>query len=91
MAVPVTINAAGLGQKLVVQARGNTFEKRGDNFVFVPNTIYVGSCPVHRIPFLSGYVREKLLVPPQLPEDIAAAWPKLTAVTVEGNTLTLAQ
>jgi hypothetical protein len=88
VAVPVTISA--IGQKVTVMARGNSFVKQGDKFVFVPNQLYVGSCPVERIPFLSGYVRDKLLAPQPVPEDIAAAWPKLTNVTIEGNLLTLA-
>jgi hypothetical protein len=85
--VPVTISA--IGQKVIVHGKGN-FAKEGDKFVFVPNKLYVGSCPVERIPILSRYVRNKLLVVDQLPEDVAAAWPKLTNVTIEGNLLTLA-
>jgi hypothetical protein len=88
IAVPVTINAAGLGQKVMVIGQG-TFAKGGDKFVFEPARLYVGSCPVEKIPFLSTYVRDHLLVPQPVPEDVAAAWNKLANVTVEGNQLTL--
>jgi len=87
--VPVTIGMAGVEQKVVVVARGKDFVKDGDVFVFQPTEVYLGSCPVDRIPFLSGYVRSKLLSSQPVPEDIATAWRKLTAVTVEGNTLKL--
>ena len=85
--VPVTVNALGLGQKIVVQARG-TIVKRGEIFGFEPETIYVGACPLHRVPYLFGYVREKLLEQ-KIPDDIAAAWAKVASVTIEGNTLRL--
>lgn len=89
MAVPVTLDAIGLDQRVTVLGQG-TFAKEGDKFVFVPAGLYVGSCPVHLIPILSNYVRDHLLVPQPVPEDIAAAWGKLANVTVEGNELTLA-
>ena len=88
LGVPVTINVLGLGQKVIVQARGG-FVKEGSVFVFEPNEMYVGSCPVHRLPFLSGYVRNKVLADQPIPEDIKAAWMKLSNVAVEGNALKL--
>jgi len=88
IAVPVTVNAAGLGQKLTVLAQGK-FAKQGDRFVFDPETMYVGSCPVHRLPFVAGYVRSQFIDSLTIPEDLAAAWPKLANVAIEGNTLTL--
>jgi hypothetical protein len=86
IAAPVTVNAAGL--KLIVQARGG-FVKSGDRFVFAPDTLYVGSCPVQRLPFLAGYVRSQFAAAQAVPEDLAAAWPKLANVAIEGKTLTL--
>lgn len=86
IAVPVTVNLTG--QKLVVQARGG-FEKSGDHFVFSPDTLYVGSCPVQRLPFLAGFVRSQFLSAQAIPEDLVAAWPKLANVAIEGKTLTL--
>jgi hypothetical protein len=88
IAAPVTVNVAGLGQKLIVQARGG-FVKSGDRFVYSPDKLYVGSCPVERLPFLAGYVRGQFLAAQAIPEDLAAAWPKLANVAIEGKTLTL--
>jgi len=88
VAAPVTVNVAGLGQKLIVQARGG-FVKSGDRFIYSPDKLYVGSCPVERLPFLAGYVRSQFISAQPIPEDLAAAWPKLANVAIEGKTLTL--
>jgi hypothetical protein len=87
--VPVTVGALGLETKVIVFGRG-TFVKQGGVFVYQPAELYLGSCPVQRLPFISGYVRNKFLGSTPVPEDIAGAWQKLANVTVEGNTLKLA-
>lgn len=89
IAVPVTINLLDLGQKVTVQARGG-FAKQGSGFVFEPGTLYVGSCPVQRLPFVGDYVRKQILSAQAVPEDIATSWAKLASVTIEGDTLKLA-
>jgi hypothetical protein len=86
--VPVTVNALGLDQKIIVQARGG-FTKDGNVFVYDPQELYFGSCPVQRLPFLSGYVRSKFLAGQPIPEDIKTAWTKLSNVAIDGNTLKL--
>ena len=86
IAAPVTINAAGFAQKVIVQARGG-FVKEADQFVYRPNTLYVGSCPVQRLPYVADFLREKFMAAQAVPEDLAAAWAKATDVTVEGNSL----
>ena len=85
---PVTVNALGADVKVIVQAQG-TFAKKGDGFVFEPESLIVGSCPVQRLPYASTYVRNKFLASQTVAEDIAAAWPKLVSVAVEGSTLKL--
>ncbi len=85
---PVTINTLGLGLKVIAQARGKIV-KSGDVFTFEPSELYLGSCPVQRLPFLAGYVRSKFLAAQPIPEDIKTSWMKLAAVTVEGSTVKL--
>src|SRR6185436_11970934 len=75
--VPVTINALGLDQKVIVQARGG-FVKKDSGFVYEPSSMYFGSCPVQNLPFVSNYVRTKALAAQPIPDDIKAAWAKLT-------------
>lgn len=86
--VPVTINVLGLGEKVIAQARGGIV-KKGDLFVFEPETLYLGSCPVQRLPFVAGYVREKFIASQAIPEDIKTSWAKLANVTIEGNAVKL--
>jgi hypothetical protein len=90
LAVPVTVSLFGLfEQQVVVLGRGG-FAKRGEIFAFAPETLYVGSCPMDRLPFVGSYVSKKVFSMVPVPEDVAAAWPKLAAVSVDGNALNLA-
>ena len=88
--VPVTINLFGVIEHKVVVVAHGAFAKKGDTFAFDASTLYVGSCPMQRLPFAASYVEKKVLGALPVPEDIAAAWPKLADVKAEGNTLTLA-
>ena len=85
---PVTVNVLGVSQKLIVHGRGGIV-KEGDIFVFDPHEIYVGSCPVQRLPFIGDYVEKKFFEGQTIPEDVATAWKNLTDVTVEGNAVKL--
>jgi hypothetical protein len=86
--VPLALNLFGLQQEITVVAKG-AFVKKRDAFTFEPQTLYLGSCPVQRLPVLREYVANKVRASRPVPEDVAAAWPKLAAVTVEGNVLKL--
>jgi hypothetical protein len=88
IAVPVTVTAMDLGLKLVVQARGG-ITKSGSGFVFDPAELYVGSCPVQRLPVVGGLVRSQFLSSNAIPDDIKAAWAKLANATIEGSVLKL--
>jgi hypothetical protein len=86
--VPVTLNVFGFEQRVLALARGD-FEKDGDVFAYEPSEIYLGSCPVQRLPFVSSYIRSKVLHSQKIPEDIAASWSKLANVSIENNALKL--
>lgn len=86
VSVPVTIGL--IDQKVIAQAKGG-FVKQGDIFVYEPETMYLGSCPVERLPLVAGLVRDKVLASQSIPEDVVAAWKKLANVTVEGNAVKL--
>ncbi len=88
LGVPVTFNVLGLAQKVIVQINGS-FEKQGETFVYRANQILLGSCPVQRLPFVGGYVREKILSAITVPEDIKTSWAKLANVAIEDRTLKL--
>ena len=88
IAVPVTVSVLGLAQAVTVVADG-TFVKKDSGFAFDPETFYLGSCPMHSVPFAAGFAAKKFIAALPVPEDVAAAWPKLAAVAVEGNALKL--
>jgi hypothetical protein len=84
----VSLNVFGVSSQLIVQATG-VFAKHGSKFEFEPEVFYVGGCPVQRFLVLRGWLLNKLLFSQPVPEDIAAAWPKLVDVHVDGATLRL--
>lgn len=88
LATPVKVSVFGVDANIVVLARGN-FVKKSSGFVFAPNSISAGSCPLDRIPIVKTLVYNKFMGSQPVPEDIAAAWGKLVAVQVEGNALKL--
>jgi len=86
--VPATVSLFGISQKFVVQARGG-FARKGGEFSYEPETFLVGSCPIQRLPLVAG-IAKKMFFGRSIPEDIATAWPKLSDVSIEGDTLKLA-
>src|SRR5437868_4729315 len=90
ISAPVRAKVAlvGLDASFLMQTRGS-FAKEGGIFVFQPETIMLGSCPVHRIPVVKGLVLKKIMNANVLPADLSAAWAKLSDVTIEGSTLKL--
>ena len=86
--VPVKVTVLGLDQNVLAVSSG-TFVKKDSGFVFAPATLMIGSCPVQRIPFASGFLGKKVLTAKAVPDDIAGAWGKLADVAVDGNTLKL--
>lgn len=86
--VLLPVNVEVVGASVPVTAQGG-FVKSGDHFVFSPDTLYVGSLPAQRIPFAAGLLQKNFLKGAPIPDDIAAAWAKVSDVAVEGSTLKL--
>ncbi len=84
--VPVRVSVVGFDRRVIVQARGG-FERSDEGFVFDPDELYLGSCPVQRLPVVSGMVMKKFLAGAKVPEDLAAAWSEVSDVKVEGSSL----
>jgi hypothetical protein len=49
----------------------------------------VGGCPFIRVPIIRELVLSHLLFTTPVPKDLYAAWTKLAAVSIDGNTLHL--
>ena len=84
-----TLSLFGVSQEMTVIATGG-FRKSGEHFVFDPETVYVGSCPLHKIPGVTGPLLRKLAALQPVSDEMRAAWDKLTSVSLEGSTLRLA-
>jgi hypothetical protein len=80
------LNWYGLTHEVIVLTTG-TIQPSGDDFVYVPTTLYLGSCPVHLIPGAPKPLLEHLLAKKKAPDEIKSAWAKATDVTLDGSTL----
>jgi len=85
---PLRLNALGFEGQFIVQARGG-FTKEGDQFVYSPSEIYVGSFPLHRVPALQALVLKRFAAKLAAPAEYTAAWHKLANATVAGSAVKL--
>ncbi|MBI3885646.1 MAG: hypothetical protein HY302_07960 [Opitutae bacterium] len=85
----VTLSAFGVAQDFPVIVTG-TFAKNGATFVFNAETLYVGSCPLHKLPGVAGPLLRKAAALEPIPDELRAAWSRLTTVAIDGSTLRLA-
>lgn len=86
--LPTTINVLGFSFPVVAQARGG-FVKQGDMFVYIPETLYVGSLPLHKFPGAVDYLINRALTSQALPGELLSAWKKISNVAIDGRTLKL--
>jgi hypothetical protein len=80
--VRVRYGLVGLDTTFLVQTRG-TIVRDGDSFVYQPDTIYLGSCPVQRLPMVPAYVMKKLAAAEHVPTELATIWHRASDITVE--------
>ncbi|HEX2853147.1 MAG TPA: hypothetical protein VHO24_07915 [Opitutaceae bacterium] len=88
ISTPIKVSVFGFDSNVVVLARGG-FVKKSSGWVFEPDTISAGSCPLDRLPVVKTLVFNKFIGSQPVPEDIATSWAKLAAVSVQGNELKL--
>lgn len=86
--MPVEYSSFGKRWKIYTQVQGG-FEKEGNVFSFVPERLYVGSCPVPNTQGISRFFFYRYKNSFEIPEDLQNAWANLADVRVEGNTLLL--
>lgn len=83
------LNWYGLTHEVFVVTTGD-FKRSGDKFEFRPETLYLGSCPLHLLPSVANPLFAHLLGKKTVPDEIKSAWAKLGDVTIEGSVLKLA-
>lgn len=86
---PCVLNWYGLTHEVFVITTG-TLERSGDSFAFSPQTLYLGSCPLHQLPSVAKPLLNHLIGKKKVPDDILSAWAKLGNASVDGSTLKLA-
>lgn len=85
-----------IGAKCVLNWYGLTYETTVtvtgtfDGADFKVETLYLGSCPVHLMPALSGPLMAHLVAREKLPDELRAAWAKVDSVTLDGVTMKVA-
>jgi len=82
------LNWYGLTHEVIVLTTG-TLGRSGDDVVYSPKTIYLGSCPVHLIPAVAGPLMAHLISKKKAPDEVNSAWAKVKGASVEGSTLKL--
>lgn len=82
------LNWYGLTHEVIVISTGS-FERSGDHFVFSPETLHIGSCPMHLLPAVSGPLFDHLVGKKKIPDDVRSTWAKVDDVAIEGSTLKL--
>jgi hypothetical protein len=82
------LNWYGMTYEVIVLTTG-TFTHSGDDVVYSPKTLYLGSCPIHFIPGAAGPLMSQLLARKKAPDEINSAWAKVKEATLDGTALTL--
>ncbi|MBP7140399.1 MAG: hypothetical protein KBA71_00710 [Opitutaceae bacterium] len=88
IASPTTVNLLGVAFPVIIQARG-TFVQESNVFTFEPQVLYLGSLATHRLPGFAARTLRYLAQSHPMPQEISAAWKKLSAVSIEGKELRL--
>lgn len=85
-----TLNVFGLfSQKVTVLAVGD-FAKNGDGMAFRPQTLYLGSCPLHKLPAASTPIVARVLASQKTSDEIRTMWAKVTSVAIGDGQLKIA-
>lgn len=84
-----TLNWYGVTHDVTVLATGG-FRKSGGSFVFLPDKVYLGSCPLHLLPAASSLLVSTLTAKQNISDELRVALSKLSDVKIEGGALKLA-
>jgi len=82
------LNWYGLTHEVIVVSTG-TIEPEGDDFVYVPKTLHLGSCPLQMIPGAMQPLWNHLVGKKTVPDEIKSAWAKMKDAKVEGGAVKL--
>jgi len=86
--VPVQLSAFDMDYGIVVQARGG-FSQVGDAVVYQPAEVYVGSCPLGRLPIVRDFFLKQIVGDLKISDEMLTGWRNIAAASVEGSALHL--
>ncbi|MBI2516823.1 MAG: hypothetical protein HYV95_07890 [Opitutae bacterium] len=80
-----TLNVYGLfSQEVIVLAVGD-FAKGGDGMTFKPDSFYLGSCPLHKLPAATALIVARILAAQKIPDETHSMWAKITSASIGGG------
>lgn len=82
----VLLDYFGLTKEVIMQASGG-FVRTADGFVFKPDRVYLGSCPLHLVPGAAGALTSTLRDKQKVPDEFRAAWSKVSEIAVDDGLL----
>ncbi len=71
----------GTEKKLVLQAKGS-FTRKANGWAYVPDEIYLGGLPLHKIPALADVLTSRLTPAAQIPASVKKVLAQATAIVV---------
>lgn len=83
---PGSLNIWTFSLPIVLQSQGS-FEKVDDLWMYKPNTFFLGSMPLHRIPGFTEEVVRRFTSSGFIPEDALNSWKRVSDVALEGKAL----
>jgi|GEM_PF-4437755 len=86
--MPLDWSIFGMSREFKSQAFGS-FERRGGQYVFAPERVYVGSMPVPNVFGLSNMLVRRVVNAFDVPGPLREGWANLESVTVDGESLRL--
>ncbi|MDP2138816.1 MAG: hypothetical protein Q8J74_13280 [Candidatus Didemnitutus sp.] len=88
IALKASFDVFGFTRDVTLQTVG-TFAKNGEGFAFVPEQLYLGSCPVHTVPGATTLLASRALAQQEGSDEFRSAWAKVKAITVANGLLNI--
>lgn len=79
----------GSERKLVLQSKGS-FTRKADGWAYVPEEIFLGGLPLHKMPALADVLISRFSPPGQMPESVKKVLAQATAIVVTKDSVTVA-
>lgn len=79
----------GMERKLVLQSKG-AFTRKANGWAYVPQEIYLGGLPLHKVPAVADILINRLTPAAQMPASVKKVLSEATAIVVTKDTVAVA-